>query len=317
MHSEQLDQVYLDWQAALRRSVSSASDPQDPYVLLHSASMIGLFSCVFVKSSDQRNISGISATEVKTGLGGLHGNKVRNGSSFWDFERLICMKGALAVRFLMDDSSICLINCHLAAGQSQTAHRNKDLAAILESSSLPAEKKEIEQATRFVGGGDGSMILDHEVCILNGDLNYRIDSMSRELVVNAVRDQNLQKILARDQLLLSRKRNPGFPLRAFYESPINFPPTYKYDVGSDRYDTSEKRRAPAWCDRILYRGPGFIKQLDYLRHEVRSSDHRPVSALFKIRLKSVDTHKRNEVWNRGLETFDGVIADCLASSQKT
>ena len=30
-----------------------------------------------------------------------------------------------------------------------------------------------------VGGGDGSMFLDHEVCVLAGDLNYRIDSTPR------------------------------------------------------------------------------------------------------------------------------------------
>lgn len=142
------------------------------------------------------------------------------------------------------------------------------------------------------------MVLDHEICILNGDLNYRIDTMGRDTVIKAVNANNLEKLLERDQLLVSRRRTPTFGVRAFREAQITFAPTYKYDVGSDRYDSSEKRRSPAWCDRILYRGDGQIKQLDYQRHELRVSDHRPVTGLFVMRIKTVSPEKSAQTRSR-------------------
>lgn len=266
---------YRAWRDHLNR-VLIEHLPHQRYTLLHNAELVGLFTCIFVKDSVRNKIRDVSAAKVKLGMGGLHGNK-----------------GALIVRFFLDDSSLCFINCHLAAGQSQTVHRNNDVAAIMEADALPRNRSPSDCAAFFVGGGDGSMILDHEICILNGDLNYRIDAMPRNTVIDAVHQGNLSKLLDRDQLLLSKKRNPGFRLRAFNEAPIKFAPTYKYDVGTDNYDTSEKKRSPAWCDRLLYRGMGRIKQLDYRRHDgVRVSDHRPVSGRFKIRVKTINTKRQ-------------------------
>lgn len=210
----------------------------------------------------------------------------------------------MILRFRLDDSSLCLINCHLAAGQTQTVHRNNDIAAIIDAVVLPPEKDLFAHCDAYVGGGDGSMILDHEICVLNGDLNYRIDTMGRDTVIKAVHSNNYTRLLERDQLLVSRRRNPVFRLRAFKESPILFAPTYKYDVGSDTYDTSEKHRAPAWCDRILYRGAGNIKPLEYRRHELQVSDHRPVSATFKMRIKKVIPNKRDQAWEASKVRFE-------------
>jgi len=198
---------------------------------------------------------------------------------------------------------MCFVNCHLAAGQTQTAHRNNDIAAILEAECLPVESSPTARSDQYASGGDGSMIMDHEVCILNGDLNYRIDSIPRHVIINAIRQNNLSKLLERDQLLASRRKNPGFRLRSFIEAPITFAPTYKYDVGSDEYDSSEKKRSPAWCDRVLYRGSGRVKQLDYRRLEVRASDHRPVCASFKVRAKTVLPHERAAVWETCQQEF--------------
>ena len=81
--------------------------------------------------------------------------------------------------------------------------------------------------------------------------------------------------------------NHGFRLRSFDEPPITFAPTYKYNRGSTEYDSSEKKRIPAWCDRVLYARNPNIVPINYLRYEATVSDHRPISAAFKMNIKKV------------------------------
>ena len=90
--------------------------------------------------------------------------------------------------------------------------------------------------------------------------------------------------------------NRSFRLHTFVEAPITFAPTYKYDRRSSNYDTSEKVRVPAWCDRILYRTRNAerVQNLHYRRYEANVSDHRPISAAFRVTVKSVDQEARSQ-----------------------
>lgn len=96
---------------------------------------------------------------------------------------------------------------------------------------------------------------------------------------------NYEAVLVYDQLLQNHKQNRVF--LNYKEGVITFRPTYKYDTGTDNWDTSEKNRAPAWCDRILWKGDK-ISQISYRSHPaLKTSDHKPVSALFDSQVSTV------------------------------
>ncbi|KAL7931308.1 DNase I-like protein [Trichoderma chlorosporum] len=63
----------------------------------------------------------------------------------------------------------------------------------------------------------------------------------------------IDSLLPHDQLRRVIKQQKLFH-DGWREGPISFLPTFKYDVGTfGLFDTSEKQRAPSWCDRVLYR----------------------------------------------------------------
>ena len=146
-------------------------------------------------------------------------------------------------------------------------------------------------------------------------MNYRIEHR-RDFVIAAIKAGEIEGLLAYDQLLREMKNNRAFRLRSFQEGPLTFPPTYKYDRRSNEYDTSEKARVPAWCDRVLWRSrePSRVVQLHYRRYEVNVSDHRPISAAFRMTVKSVQhearAHVKGEVVVRWKQHERELLAAC-------
>jgi phosphatidylinositol-bisphosphatase len=129
-------------------------------------------------------------------------------------------------------------------------------------------EKEIENATdavkqrvetRISIGSRGSA---HEETVSQASARSSSDTLSKELTledeIEASEDPTslqttLSCLLPHDELHQQMKLRKAFH-DGWQEGPINFLPTYKYDVGSvGVFDSSEKKRAPSWCDRILYR----------------------------------------------------------------
>ena len=72
-----MSRQYRAWRDHLVRCIEDSMPSNEPYQLLHNASMVGLFSCVFIKAAQRNQVRSSSSIEIKRGMGGLHGNKVR------------------------------------------------------------------------------------------------------------------------------------------------------------------------------------------------------------------------------------------------
>ena len=148
-------------------------------------------------------------------------------------------KGAVAVAFILFGTSFMFVNSHLTAHQENVKDRVKDLKKIYAMLNLP---KTLPLKKRH------ELFDSYDCCFWCGDLNFRLEQ-TREEIIRDIEDG--VSVLETDQLgwLMSK----GTIFRGFKEHPINFRPTYKYDPGTDKFDTSSKQRIPSYTDRILYK----------------------------------------------------------------
>ncbi|KAL9256727.1 Type I inositol polyphosphate 5-phosphatase 4-like protein, partial [Drosera capensis] len=226
---------------------------QSRYCLVASKQMVGIFLTVWVRSELRDDVRNLKVSCVGRGLMGYLGNK-----------------GSISISMSLHQTSFCFVCSHLTSGQKEgdELRRNSDVMEILRKTRFP----------RVHGMGyenSPQTILEHDRVIWLGDLNYRIALSYRSA-----------------KALLRIEQRQGRVFAGWNEGKIYFPPTYKYSNNSDRYagDTrhpKEKRRTPAWCDRILWCGRG-LHQLSYVRGESRFSDHRPVYGLFIAEVESIN-----------------------------
>nr|XP_046265976.1 synaptojanin-1 isoform X2 [Scatophagus argus] len=296
------------WAAELQKNISR----DHKYVLLASEQLVGVCLFVFIRPQHAPFIRDVAVDTVKTGMGGATGNK-----------------GGVAIRLLFHTTSICFVCSHFAAGQSQVKERNDDYNEITRKLSFPM----------------GRLLYSHDYVFWCGDFNYRI-SLPNEEVKDLIKQQNWDALTAGDQLL--DQKNAGLVFRGFIEGKLDFAPTYKYDLFSEDYDTSEKCRTPAWTDRILWKrrkwnfdktaeemnvvgaastsgesednldhpwSPGTLQY--YGRAELKTSDHRPVVAIMDVDILEVDPEARHQVYKDVIALQgppDGTILVSLCSS---
>ncbi|KAG2665506.1 hypothetical protein I3760_15G011100 [Carya illinoinensis] len=249
----------IDLKSLLKRKRRS------PFVRIVSKQMVGIFLTIWVRRSLRRHIRNLKVSTVGVGVMGYIGNK-----------------GSISVSMSIHQTFFCFICTHLTSGEKDgdELKRNTDVHEIL-------------RRTRFHSVSDSGLpggIHNHERIIWLGDLNYRIN-LPYEKTQELISNKEWSKLVEKDQLVQELKKGRAFD--GWSEGTLRFPPTYKYEINSEKYygeDPKAGRRTPAWCDRVLSYGKG-LKLLSYRRTELKLSDHRPVTATYMAEVEVFSPRK--------------------------
>ncbi|XP_053954781.1 inositol polyphosphate 5-phosphatase E [Anastrepha ludens] len=271
----------FEWEVTIQETLGPS------HVLFHSTNLGTLHLAIFMR----RDLIWYCSAPEDASL------SVRTGTAFRT-------KGAVAISFCIFGTSMLFVTSHLTAHQQKVKERVSDVKRIIHALDLPKnlnlrhKNKDVTQ--------------NFDNVFWCGDLNFRL-SEPREKLLEWIQNTKFplpshlpHGYMHTDQL--SSVLADGAAFRGFMEANITFPPTYKYDPGTQHFDTSSKQRAPAYTDRILYkyrqsqglgirRGsmipPGATSTQPYVQcllydsvPSITTSDHKPVWALFKTLIRA-------------------------------
>ncbi len=240
------------WIAAMTATLNRLPDLQ--YVLLAKQQLGGVLETVWIRRELANKVHDLQIHYSSTGIGNVLANK-----------------GGTAIRMDIFDSSFCFVCAHLNAHDENVLRRNQDFASIVND-------------VRF---SEGRSIWDHQFLFWFGDLNYRI-ALPRARIFALIEAENWKELVANDQM--NEQRRLGNAFSEFSEGNVSWAPTYRYDVGTNTYDTSEKQRKPSYTDRVLHKtdSPDLLALLEYNRvPQLMLSDHKPVFAVYTCQAREI------------------------------
>jgi hypothetical protein len=266
--------------------IISALGGPNKFKIISTSQMLGLSLIVIAESilADQFRVK--ETNNTGTGLFGIWGNK-----------GAVCTKlefgGDAAIG--LKGTELNFINCHLTAGESEIDLQRRKW-----------ELQEIGNKAKISGLSKGEVIVDQSITFLLGDMNYRVE-LDPDLVQSFSDTNEIETILAHDQL---QQKSNLLSSNLFTEQEITFLPTYKYTIGTEKFDftplsNGTKARTPSYTDRILFTANERLTPVAYKSiQDYTLSDHKPVYADFTLDVFAVDPQKRKTVLQEILKQAD-------------
>lgn len=285
-----------------------------------SRQLAGMLIGVWVRNSIRDNVGDIDVAAVPCGFGNAIGNK-----------------GAVGLRMRIYGRIICFVNCHFAAHLDAVNRRNADFDHVYKTMTFSRPPNIVNASSAGVSSAIqtvrltnafGALSVDElpelseaDMIVFLGDFNYRLDDISYDEARDFISQRSFDWLREKDQLHIEMKAGSVF--QGMREAVITFPPTYKFErhqPGLAGYDSGEKKRIPAWCDRVLYRDnrqdssdkcnlkcPVVCSVLQYEAcMDVTDSDHKPVRCILSVELARVDEAKRRKVFGEIIKSNETI-----------
>ncbi|KAL8487247.1 hypothetical protein ACS0TY_023792 [Phlomoides rotata] len=292
--------------------IGKALDEEHTFERVGSRQLAGLMIAIWVRKSLRSHAGDLDVSAVACGLGRAIGNK-----------------GGVGLRLRVYDRLMCFVNCHLAAHLDAVNRRNSDFDHIYRNMTFTRSSNLLNNAAAGVSSAAQMLraanapdegkpdLAEADMVVFFGDFNYRLFGISYDEARDFVSQRSFDWLREKDQLRAEMKAGKVF--QGMREALIRYPPTYKFErgkAGLGGYDSGEKKRIPAWCDRVLYRDnrsdpadecdlecPVVASILQYdARMDVTESDHKPVRCKFDIDIAHVDRSMRRQEFGKILES---------------
>lgn len=249
-----LSLIENQWESKLKeffRALRQATDRRLFYIKLKTNSIFFTYQYVFVRQEHLRVYADLE-TLYFSNYGGVSG------------------KGTIGFKFQMDKTSFVMLSAHLDAHDYGNEERIAHYRRVLANDTFY----------------DFTRTLTASYAFYAGDLNFRLADLDTIQLINDLNAKGknvefLEQLLAgHDQLRAAQRDRRAF--EHFAEESITFRPTFKFHPDSREYNP---KRAPSWCDRVLYRAKE-AKSIQCLYYSsvgaYLQSDHRPVIAVFDL-----------------------------------
>ncbi|XP_019161339.1 PREDICTED: type I inositol polyphosphate 5-phosphatase 12-like isoform X2 [Ipomoea nil] len=302
------------WQDAIGKALDEGS----AFERVGSRQLAALLITIWVRKTLRTHIGDLDVGAVACGLGRAIGNK-----------------GGVGLRLRVYDRLMCFLNCHFAAHLEAVNRRNADFYHIFRTmafskSTIFNAAASISSAAQMLRGTNAPSanpeegrpdLGDADMVTFFGDFNYRLFGITYDEARDLVSQRSFDWLREKDQLRAEMKAGKVF--QGMREAIIRFPPTYKFEKGKPGlggYDSGEKKRIPAWCDRVLYRDNratmntecslecpvvGSVVQYEAVM-EVTESDHKPVRCKLNVEIAHIDRCIRRREFGKIYQNNDKI-----------